>query len=176
MLPKSLRVISRVSEMKSMTFGLPKTVSNVFISHLACLHDIYIFSLRKKTKNLCYFVYFPRYWEKITRCRMRTLGTVLESSDIIFFSCRKFFFYHKNSSRRTPRHPVQWNILVFRAHSAALCVKFTHSASWKSRFFNELNDEEFFGMSSYDKNFFYNWKVWYQSFPKRCRVSLYDIW
>ena len=36
MLPKGLRVISRVSEMKSMTFGLPKTVSNVFINVFFC--------------------------------------------------------------------------------------------------------------------------------------------
>ena len=50
---------------------------------------LYFLVTQKKTKNSCCFVHFPRYWEKITRCRMRTLGTVLESSDIILFRCKK---------------------------------------------------------------------------------------
>jgi len=127
MLPRGLKVISTVSEMKIMTFGLPKTVSNVFIPHLGCLHDIYIFSLRKKPKNSCCFVHFPRYWEKITRCRMRTLGTVLESSDIIFFRCKK--------------------ILTIRTHPEELLVTESSTQKWRFGQFSE----KMAGVQKFDK-------------------------
>ena len=153
--------------MKSMTFGLPKTVSNVFIPDLGCLHDIYIFSLRKKTKNLCCFVHFPQYWEKITRCRMRTLGTVLETLISYFSDLKKCD--HKNSSRRTPRHSVHWKILIFSWHNAALCVNFTHSEAlcqlkieifqwteWRGVLRDEFLSSHFFTSEKYDIRAFQN--------------------
>ena len=75
--------------MKSLTFGRSKTVSNTLISYRGSLYNIDIFSLRKKPTKLWIFVFFSRSWEKITRCRMRSLDTVLESSDTILFSFLK---------------------------------------------------------------------------------------
>ena len=59
---------------------------------------------------------------------MRTLGTVLESSDIVFFSCRKFFFFKQKTA-----YEISLGLVGSEMCIRDRCVKF----------FNELKIEIF---------------------------------